>query len=415
MKKNTLFVASCVAIAATAMTFAIRAELINVLGGQFHLSSEEIGFVSGTAFWGFTLSMILGGFIVDKVGMRNIIAFALAGHVLGITMTIYATGFWSLFFSTLSIGIANGFVEAAVNPLVASLYPENKTTKLNLLHVWFPAGIVIGGLVVHYFNALDWGWQLQMATIFIPAILYGILLLPLQFPKTERVSTGVSNADMLKELSKPLFIVMAFAMLLTASTELGTNQWIAVLLKNAVSSPIILLVFINGIMVVGRLMAGKVEHVFSTTGMLLFSAIFSTLGLLLFNYLEGDFVFVAAGIFAMGVCYFWPTMLAFVANYLPKTGAMGLSVMGGMGMLSVAIILPLMGHVYDANSVSLLPEGQTLESIKAVGVGTKEAQLFGIISLQAGKSTLLQVAAIPALLIVIFGILFVSRKKQYNG
>lgn len=397
INKTKAFAASCVAILATAMTFAIRTELINVLGGQFHLSATEMGWVSGTAFWGFTLSMVLGGIIVDKVGMQKVILLAVIGHFIGIFLTIYSSGFTSLFISTLLIGVANGFVEAVVNPLVASIYPDQKTSKLNLLHVWFPSGIVIGGLIVHFFNILEWNWQIQMALVFIPVITYGILLLPMTFPKTERETSGTSSKEMIKELSRPLFILMVFTMVFTAATELGTNQWIVLLLKNATSSPVILLVFISGVMVIGRLIAGRVERLFSTTGMLLFSAVFSTLGLFLLGVLQGGTLFIGAGIFAAGICFFWPTMLGFVAEYLPKTGALGLSIMGGAGMLSVSILLPLMGYLYEYN----------LAELKEAFVDTR-----ALIELRAGQATLSMVAFMPLLLIGVFTGLYLYEKRH---
>lgn len=415
LNKSRLFAAGCIAILATAMTFAIRTELISVLGTQFNLSASEMGWVSGTAFWGFTISMVIGGLVLDKIGMRNIIILALIGHLSGVLLTIYASGFTSLFISTLLIGIANGFVEAAINPLVATIYPDNKTTKLNLLHVWFPGGIVIGGLIVHFFHLLEWNWQLQMAMIFIPIIAYGALLLPLAFPKTERETSGVSTKEMFKELSRPLFLLMVFTMMFTAATELGTNQWIVSLLKNATGSPIILLVFISGIMVVGRLLAGKVESMFSTVGMLLFSAVFSSIGLFLLSYLSGGSLFIGAGIFALGICYFWPTMLGFVAEYLPKTGAMGLSIMGGAGMLSVAVLLPFMGYLYDFNTAEAVPNNVTVEQLKVALPNTKEGLEFIKIQLDAGKTTLRMVAIVPLMLIMIFSWLYVFQKKQLSN
>ena len=412
INKPRLFVAGCIAILATAMTFAIRTELINVLGTQFKLSALEMGWVSGTAFWGFTLSMVFGGLLIDKLGMRNIILLALLGHIAGVVLTIYSSGFTSLFVSTLLIGIANGFVEAAINPLVATIYPEQKTAKLNLLHVWFPGGIVIGGLVVHFFHILEWNWQIQMGVILVPVLTYGILLLPMQFPKTARESSGVSAKEMYRELSRPLFLLMVFAMLFTAATELGTNQWIVSLLSNSTASPIILLVFISGIMVLGRLVAGKIEALFSTTGMLLFSAVFSAIGLFLLGVLEGPSLFVGAGVFSIGICFFWPTMLGFVAEYLPKTGAMGLSIMGGAGMLSVALIIPFMGYLYDYSTLEVLPAGLDLMTLKQALPDTPEKMQLLSIQAEAGQATLRMIALVPLILIAIFGWLYVYEKKK---
>jgi MFS family permease len=165
IRPQKLFFASCMALLATAMTFAIRANLIEELGSSFKISAPHMGLVLGTAFWGFTLSMMFGGLLCDILGMKKLLIIAFVGHVLGIVLTIFASGFWSLFISTLFIGIANGMVEAACNPLVASLYPSAKTTKLNQLHVWFPGGIVIGGLLAFALQAIHIPWQFQVASI----------------------------------------------------------------------------------------------------------------------------------------------------------------------------------------------------------------------------------------------------------
>jgi MFS family permease len=154
INKNRLFIASCIALVATAMTFSVRANLIGTLGMEFNIPPAQMGVVFGTAFWGFTLSMIIGGSLCDSLGMHRLLIFAFIGHITGIILTILATGFWSLFISTLLIGIGNGFVEAACNPLVSSMYPQEKTKRLNQFHVWFPGGIVIGGLAAYFLDKM---------------------------------------------------------------------------------------------------------------------------------------------------------------------------------------------------------------------------------------------------------------------
>ncbi len=180
--------------------------------------------------------------VVDVIGMKRLLVFAFLFHLLGIVLTIFAgsfgNAFWSLFLSTLLIGIANGTVEAACNPLVTALYPNNKTTKLNHFHLWFPGGIVIGTLIVYLYNKAGIGsigsfqpWQIQVATMLIPTLIYGYLFSRLKFPLTERVAAGVSTSEMYKSLLHPLFIFMIICMFGTAITELFTGQWIDVLLK----------------------------------------------------------------------------------------------------------------------------------------------------------------------------------------
>lgn len=413
INKKKLYLASRIALIATAMTFAIRADLLgNTFGAIFELSNEDIGWCIGTAFWGFTLAMIFGGFLVDLWGMKAILIFAFIAHLLGIIVTIFSTGFWTLFFSTLLIGIANGFVEAACNPLVATLYPEDKTKMLNGFHVWFPGGIVIGGLVAYFLGIYNIGWQLKMATILVPVFIYGFLFLKLKFPKTERVSSGVSMFEMIQACYSPLFLFMVFCMFLTASTELGTNQWITVLLSNVGVPAILLLVFINGIMAIGRSYAGPVVHKLNPSGMLLFSAITATIGLILLSYASGWQIVVATAIFAIGVTYFWPTMLGFVAEYIPKSGALGLSIMGGSGMLSVSLILPFMGKVYDNQLIGCIPKTYTITDILNAIVGTKEYEILSQAKLMAGSETLRLVAILPAFLTLAFLFLFFKNRKK---
>ncbi len=152
--RKQLFTASCLSLLVTSLSFGIRAGILGQLGAQFNLNASELGTITATAFWGFPIAVVIGGFIVDIIGMKRLLEMAFIFHLAGIILTITATGYWTLFFSTLLIGIANGTVEAACNPLVASLFPENKTTKLNHFHLWFPGGIVIGTLIVFGMNHL---------------------------------------------------------------------------------------------------------------------------------------------------------------------------------------------------------------------------------------------------------------------
>ncbi len=202
IQRNKLFLASCLALLVTSLSFGIRAGVLNDQGVMFHLNASELGTIAATAFWGFPLAIIIGGFIVDSIGMKKLLVLAFIFHLAGIMLTIFANGYWTLFLSTLLIGIANGTVEAACNPLVASLFPDNKTTKLNHFHLWFPAGIVIGTLIVFELNNLlghglkpqpYWIAQVEIAIMLIPTLIYGYLFSRLQFPVTERVAAGVSN------------------------------------------------------------------------------------------------------------------------------------------------------------------------------------------------------------------------------
>ncbi|MBH45715.1 MAG: MFS transporter [Flavobacteriaceae bacterium] len=380
--KSKLFNASCFALITTAMTFAVRAKIELVFNNDYELTLEQIGIAFGPAFYGFTLAMIIGGFLVDLFGMKKIMNMAFFGHLVGIVLTLFARDFWILFSGTLLIGIGNGMVEAACNPLIATLYPNEKTKMLNRFHVWFPGGIVIGSILAYLIvDIMGMSWMVLVGTLFIPLIIYIFLFRGQEFPATERVSSGVTYQDMLKAcFANPLFWFIGFCMLLTASTELATTQRISSLLEETVSNPILILAFINGIMMLGRLFAGDVVHRLSITKMLLFSAVFSFLGLLWLSSATGAASFMAAAVFAIGVCYFWPTMLSFVAEKIPSSGALGLSLMGGLGMFSVAIVLWAMGLVMDMDA--------------------------------SGSDTLYRMALLPAILIVLFGARLVVELKE---
>ena len=347
--ERRLFAASCIALVLTAMTFAIRARLETVFGpAGVGLTLEQIGYAFMPAFWGFTLAMIVGGPIVDYLGMKKGVWIAFSLHATGIVATLLATDLTSLFMATVFMGLGNGMVEAVCNPLVASMYPQQKTKMLNRFHLWWPSGIVIGSVAGYLLMDIAWlSWQVLVATLFIPLVIYGYLFHSQAFPLTERVEMGVSTADALKSLVSPLYLFIGACMMMSAATELGTTQRIESLLAATGVNALLVLAFINGIMIVGRAFAGPIQARISTTGMLWFSAIFSFIGMQLLGGAAGSFVFVAAAIFALGVTFFWPTTLAFVSENKPESGAFGLSIMGGLGMLSVSVVLPVMGRVLD--------------------------------------------------------------------
>lgn len=342
-----MLVASCIALAATAVGFGTRGGFINPWMQEFNLSGAQVGWIVGAAFWGVTIAHIVLGPLVDVIGMKRIINLAFFSHLASLILMISATGFWSLFASTLFIGIANGCIEAVCNPLITALFPDDKATRLNQFHVWFPAGIVIGGLVVYFFNMMGLGWRFQTATMFLPTFAYGFLFMDKKFPVTERVAIGFSYRDMLKACISPLFLFMVFAMLLTSSTELGTNQWIAALMEVVAVPGILLLVWVSGLIALARMFAAPVVHRLKSTGVLLLSSVLAALGLYLLSLSSGYWTFAAAGVFALGVAYFWPNMLGVVAEKVPASGALGLAIMGVAGGIGGAVAQPALGKIYD--------------------------------------------------------------------
>lgn len=410
INRPQLFRASCLSLLVTSLSFGIRAGILDKLGSDFHLDATQLGSITATAFWGFPLAVVIGGIVVDIIGMKRLLVLAFLFHLAGILLTIFAGGFWTLFISTLTIGIANGTVEAACNPLVTSLYPESKTTKLNHFHLWFPGGIFIGTLIVLLFVKLGLSWQLQVGTMLIPTLIYGYLFSKLDFPVTERVSSGVSMGGMYKALASPLFIFMFVCMCGTAITELYTEQWVPVLLKD-IGNPILIVTATSGVMVLGRGLAKPVLQQFAPQTLLLMSATIAAIGLYLLYTSTGN-VFVNAIVFGIGVCYFWPTMLGFVNTNLPKTGAIGLNLMGGAGMLAVSFYTIYMGKYIDTIVAGKLPQGASLQEAVKATPGSNLETLYNQAKSAAGIDVLHISSFIPIGLVVAFAGLVIYMRSR---
>jgi MFS family permease len=229
---------------------------------------------------------------------------------------------------------------------------------------------------------------------------------------TERVAAGFTYSEMLKACVSPLFIFMALSMILTAGTELGTNQWISALLENVSQSPILLLVWISGIMALARQFGGTLIHNMKSTVVLLASSVLAFAGCLLMGYTSGALVFASAGIFALGVAFFWPSMLGFVSENIPASGALGLAIMGGIGFFGGAIAQVALGAIFEHQTLAALPTGQTAELIRTAASGTAEAATWASAELTGGTHTLRIVSIVPAVLIVSFTFLHFWKRKH---
>jgi fucose permease len=368
--RRWLFVSSCIALVTSAFTFSIRGDILQEMGDAFGLSQTEKGGIEGAVFIGMALSMFFGGFVCDFLGMKRIMGLAFLSHLVGSLGTIFAPhsdiSYQWLFASSLLMGFGNGFTEVGINPLIATLYPDKKTHYLNILHAWWPGGLVIGGLSAQFLirgvfptgiAGLDM-WQTSLCLIALPAALYGLMLIPARFPLTERVESGVSNADMFKECMRPLFLIWAVCMLMTAATELGPQKWQeSVMRSTAGVSGTLILVYTSGMMFVLRHFAGPIAHKISPVGMLTGSAALAGTGLFLLSYAnDAVTAFGFATIFGLGIAYFWPTMLGVTAERFPKGGALALALMGSVGNLSISQVLPQMGHIVDRYAVSHVEE-----------------------------------------------------------
>ncbi|HXE80050.1 MAG TPA: MFS transporter [Vicinamibacterales bacterium] len=365
-----LFIGSCMALVATSTAFGVVGASMLAFKNEFILTNQQVGWIGGAALWGFTVSMVVFGPFVDSIGMKNLVRLAWVAHFAGTLTIIFANGFAMLFTGALVIALGNGLVEAACNPLVATLYPEDKTVKLNQFHVWFPGGITISGVVAYLLaQAGVTNWQITIGLILIPTVLYGLLFLGQELPVTERVQSGYSTAEMWRAtLLNPFFLLLLLVMTVTASMELGPNRWVPAVLEAGGIPGILVLAYINGLMAILRYRAGDVVHRLRPTGILLAGSILAGIGLLWLSYAEtGVVAFAAATIFAVGICYFWPTMLGLVAERNVRGGALALALMGGAGMAAVGLVTsPVMGQIADRYAHEQLPVDQTVKLLETV-------------------------------------------------
>ena len=373
MNRERLFLGSCFSLISTSITFAVFGAIMGPVRAEFALSNQELGIIAGASLFGFPLSIFVLGPLCDTLGMKNLMRFAMLCHFVGALLIMLTTGnaaFWMLFSGALILAIGNGTVEAVCNPLVTTIFPDQKTKKLNQFHVWFPGGILIGGVTCFVLDKVGiTDWRIKLTLIMIPTIVYAFLFTRQEFPATERVQSGLSFGDMVRgALTRPLFIILLLCMCITASLELGPGKWIPPVLDAGGIAGILVLAYINGLMAVLRFFAGPVVHRFSPTGILLGSAVLAGVGLYWFSFAETTVMaYACATVFAVGVCYFWPTMLGVVSERVPKSGAFGLALIGGTGMLMAGVVtVPLMGVKADVYLHQQLEPVETRAALQRV-------------------------------------------------
>ncbi|REA61613.1 MFS transporter [Dyadobacter luteus] len=396
INSTRLFNASCFALITTAFSFSIRAGILPQLGTEFNLTAEQLGFINSMFFFGFPISMVIGGLVYRSVGPKTIMQVAFVSHIIGIVMTIYSGGYTGLLISTFFIGIGNGCTEAACNPMIADAYTGLKMNKmLNRFHMWFPGGIVVGSLISKFMTDFGFGWQAQIWVIMIPTIIYVFLFFGQAFPKPASEAVG-SIAENVKAMFSPLFLFIFFCMAFTAISEFGPQQWTGMIMSKSGASPMLILALVTGLMAVMRFFAAPVVKLLGATGILWTASFLTAIGIYLFSTVTGPAAYFAAVIFALGVGLFWPTMVGFVAQYVPLSGALGMSIIGGVGMLSTSIFQPIIGGWIDADTAEKAAQGLTGDEL----------------ALAAGQATLSTMIAFPAVLIVAFGILFFWMKGR---
>lgn len=396
INKSRLFTASCFALLTTSFAFAIRAGIMGDLQSSFGIDEVGLGWINFMGIFGFPIATLIGGPLYNSIGPKNLGWIAFFSHIAGISFSILSGSFWPLFFSTFFISFGNGMVEAAFNPMIADMYEDSKAKMLNRFHVWFPGGIAIGAIAAYLIGQAGGSWQMKIAFMYIPALIYGALFFGQQFPKVGKNIESDTKTNLKAMFTSPIYLVMIVCMALTATTELGTQNWVEKLFAQSSGvNGLWVLALITTIMALGRFFAGPLIHKLDITGVLFGSAIISTIAIVLMSQASGSMIYIAAVMFAVGVCYFWPNMISFVAEYLPKTGALGMSVIGGVGMVGLSIFQPIIGGWLKTERAAATARGLSEEAAE----------------LAAGQATLDNIAILPAILIVAFGIIFFTRNK----
>jgi MFS family permease len=491
-KQTRLFVSCILALVTVAFGFIIRAFLINDWQQIFNLSKTQIGSIQGAGLYPQALTIIFFSLVVDRIGYGRVIAFAWVAHVVSAILTLTARSYEGLYWGTFVFALANGAVEAVINPVTATVYPRSKTQHLNMLHAGWPGGLVIGGVLAILLGTAGGAdaWRWKVALYLIPTFIYGFMMLGQKFPLQERIAAGVSYAEMLQEFGlagclivsffgacaldeilqvfgkhlagpalvliplvatgvmatrvrafgRPLFVFLLLVMILSATTELGTDSWIAALMEPVLkdfgaNAGKFVIIYTSVIMVVLRFCAGPITHRISPLGLLTVCAAVVCAGLFWLGHAgtAPAAVFLAATLYGVGKTFFWPTTLGVVSEQFPKGGALTLNAIAGVGMISVGVLgNPLLGTIQDhyldrqlaqqdpalrekvvappqvKYGLAFAPLDQT--KIEALTPGEK-SELDHVLSAN-NQTTLAKVAVLPAIMFLCYLSLLVYFKSR---
>ena len=366
--RSRLFWLGVLALFTAAMSASLRAAVASSLKAAWIdpiapvQAGELIGSALGSAFLGFAITLFVASALLDRVGAKRILIGCGVCFLIGTAMIVgagsMATGmsiYHLVWFGMLLSGIGWGLAEASINPLTARLYPDDTTHRLNVLHAWYPGGLIVGGLAGVLLADLM-SWQAIMALVFVPAVGVIAIAATTTFPAPPRDVAGAGFGEMIGEVfRRPSFFVWFGAMFLTASSELAPGQWLDVALSNRVGMRgILLLVYVSGLMFVFRHFAGRLAGKLSNPGLLWISSLLAAIGLFLLSQAQSPVsAILASTVWGLGVCAMWPTMLASVAERYPRGGPWALGLVGSAGALASFFVLPLLGGMFDQAKVEL--------------------------------------------------------------
>jgi len=417
--KPRIYLVSVLALVAAGMAAALRASVASDLQ-RFFLdpidkshSAEMIGTILGIPFLGFAITIAIGSALLDFIGMSVLLPMAGVFLVGGTLVIMFAgslasgAGIYTALCAGAAIsGIGWGLVETVINPLMATLYPNDKTARLNRLHAWWPGGLIIGGLLGVALGGMNLDWRAKLVCVLVPAIASAAMCMGMKFPPTERVAAGVSWTGMVRELMNPMFALLFCAMFLTAATELAPGQWVDLALTRTVHMQgILLLVYVSGIMFVARHFAGPLVHRLSSIGLMWLSCLLAAIGLWALSIADSPITGILAATFwGCGVCFMWPTMLAMSSERFPRGGALLMGLMGTAGTLSVNFVLPQMGKIFDNKAIALAGSADAYKAL----TGARLEQVEGI----AAQASFQAVAILPVILLFVFAPIWLYDRSR---
>jgi MFS family permease len=421
--QKVLFWGCFIALITTAFAFIGRMFLIDVWAIEFGLDKAQAGRLAGIGIWPFAVSIIGFSLFLDRIGYKVAMIMAFLGHIVWAVMGVSAffvskngdkeTAYQLVYWGSLIVGLANGTVEAFINPVVATMFNRDKVKWLNILHAGWPGGLVVAGITTIFIDFVPW-W-IKVGIIAIPAVVYFLMLIPLAFPAQERVAAGVSYREMLSEfgtlgalvvgflvslqlmdffgdankglfiaigiaivaafaaytrsLGRPFMFFMVLIMMPLATTEIGTDGWIEGIMKGVFKEIGIhsgwVLVYTSVIMMILRFCAGPIIHSLSPLGLLAVSAALAIGGLtFLSSAATVGFIFIAATLYGFGKTFFWPTMLGVISEQTPKGGALTLNAISGIGMLAVGVLgFPYIGALQSGKQIDALAASPVVQQV----------------------------------------------------
>ena len=367
-----IFLASFLTLIAAGVGFAVRGGTLASWASQFGFTNTELGTITGGGLIGFGVVILIGSVIAEKFNYKAVFVLAFLLHVLSAVVTLAATPvfaaagkdatYWCLFIGLFMFAVANGLCEAVINPLVATLYPKQKTHYLNILHAGWPGGLIIGGLLAACFLGeaafiTPLRWEIPMALFLIPTIWYGLIIIKEKIPQSEAGEAGVTFGEMLKEFAAPMMLFLLFLHACVGYVELGTDSWIAKITESFLTGQgLLLFVYASAIMFVLRFFAGPIVEKINPLGLLCISALMGMIGLYTLGSVKSAvMIWVAVTIYGIGKTFLWPTMLGVVGERFPRGGALTMGAVGGIGMLSAGLLGgPGIGYKQDVYASSQL-------------------------------------------------------------